>query len=87
MYWHCPNGHILGVVERTGKKNVLLVFRQSLPSDPKNNGLPTSSETIGDATIFCSICGAQRKWNYKKDKTLSELMAARLTKSKENKSL
>lgn len=74
VYWHCPNGHILGVVERCGKKNVLQVFRQSLPAISKNIEFPTSSETIGDATIFCSICGAQRKWNYKNDKPFKKII-------------
>jgi hypothetical protein len=73
VYWHCPNGHILGVVECFNKKNTLRVYRQSLSIAPKTNTALASGEITGDAVIICSICSSRRKWTYQNDKITKKL--------------
>ncbi|MDI6770107.1 MAG: hypothetical protein QMD04_10600 [Anaerolineales bacterium] len=63
IYWHCPNGHILGVIEKYTYRNTLRVYRAAVfhETDP---GAEFASDITGEAVVYCSLCGAARKWHY-----------------------
>lgn len=64
IFWHCPNGHILGFVETNHNREHLIVFRHACAAPPPDTALPIASVAIGDAVYYCEICGARRKWTY-----------------------
>lgn len=69
-YFRCPQGHIVGIVDRMRHNGtritVLKVLRRS--ADEKEMPLPVkaidiSAEIIGYApAVVCGICGAERPW-------------------------
>lgn len=92
VYWHCPNGHILGEVRLVNHHHRLFVFRYSFlasspPSfSPENGGGPALEGQVGadiasvaqGTTIFyCSICGAARTWAYAREKPSAKLLDKR----------
>jgi hypothetical protein len=71
--WKCPNGHVLGVVERVkaGQEHVtrLMLFRQALDIGEKEGELMQDVDVIAniEGTILdvrCSVpgCGQIRSW-------------------------
>lgn len=62
--WRCPNGHILGIVERTRRNgrrsHRLVLFREAVVEEGHGKRMAI---LIGSAPIIeCSICGAKRGW-------------------------
>ena len=68
VLWRCPEGHVLGVVERNGSNvSRLLLYRQAVdleadaPGDPEVLGV---LDGIGGMdSIRCSLCGGMRNWD------------------------
>ena len=87
VYWHCPNGHILGEVKLANHRHRLFVFRNSLtlPPPPNSQNLGEGREGVGGVSaiaqgtviFYCSICGAARKWSYADEKPSAKLMDRR----------
>lgn len=87
VYWHCPNGHILGEVRRVNHHHRLFVYRQSLPASSypqfsKESGgvredADIASIAQGTTIFYCSICGAARTWDYAREKPAEKLLAQR----------
>ncbi len=63
VYWFCPNGHILGMVEKNNSRSTLRVYRDAVFPGAESDPL-LASEITGDAIIYCSLCGAARAWRY-----------------------
>lgn len=92
VYWHCPNGHILGEVRILNHRHRLFVYRHSLPASPplahavgEGPGVRVGDGEIsavaqGTATFYCSICGAARKWTYAGEGPSSKLADRRSSK-------
>jgi hypothetical protein len=66
--WKCPQGHVLGMVERAevrqGHVSRLLLFRQAVDRDSFNPAMVDVMAVVeGTALeIRCSVCGEVRPW-------------------------
>jgi hypothetical protein len=89
--WRCPNGHILGVVERAsfttqaghrGHVSRLLLYRQAIGVDLENE-VDVIAVVEGTAPfVRCSICGEVRAWYIGADalERLKEILNTKDTK-------
>jgi hypothetical protein len=63
--WKCPNGHLVGYVDRDRSGRKLLIFDDSIDiSIPSGGRIPTVRVIIrGPAPVIrCTICRAERAW-------------------------
>lgn len=71
LRWRCPNGHVLGLVEKRGNgRHVLLLFRYALEDLTPGSGEENSTREVEvmalvEGTMLevrCSICGGVKSW-------------------------
>lgn len=56
--WRCPNGHVLGRVQRSSSRiRQLVLFRHA--DGPEDDVIGTLE---GTSEIVCSVCGYSRTW-------------------------
>jgi hypothetical protein len=62
--WRCPNGHVLGVVERNGSHvRQLQLFRNAVWEEYAPFQQDVVATIIGSVTeVRCSLCGSTSTW-------------------------